>query len=93
MLQYWNVCSAKRVQTFLMKPPTAHTKTKPRCDVGGNQGFLLSHEQLLTEGVGGDNVKYITQTTNFSLIRNCYGIHASYQSLPALSMLFAASVV
>ena len=50
-----------KVQTFLMKPPTAHTKTKLRYDVGGNQGFLLSHEQLLTECVGGDNVKCSTQ--------------------------------
>lgn len=83
----------KRVHTFLTKPPTAHNKTKLRCDVGGNQGLLLSHEQLLTEGVGGGNVKYTPHTTNFSLIRNCYGIHASYQSLPALSMLFTASVV
>lgn len=77
-----------------MKLPTAHTKTKLRCDVGRNQGFLLGREQLLTEHVGGDNVKYVTQNHRlFLLIRKFYGIHASYQPLPALTMLFTASAV
>lgn len=42
------------------KPPTAHTKAKLRCDVGGKRRFLFSHEQLYTECVGGNNVKYAT---------------------------------
>lgn len=42
------------------KPPTDYTTAKLRCDVGGKGGFLFSHEQLYTECVGGNNVKYAT---------------------------------
>lgn len=57
------------MQTFSMKLPTADTTTKLRCDVRGSQGFLFSHEQLLAEWLGGDNVMYMTQNHRYFFTR------------------------
>ena len=50
---------------YEQNPCQKPSKIRTMYGVGGNQGFLLSHEQLLTECVGGDNVKCSTQNHRF----------------------------